>query len=480
MEHIIIYGMGRLFQKYQEQINWQKIVAIADKKIESTSEYCGVPLIRPEEIERQTYDYVVIFSIKYFDEIKSLLTGTYFVADEKIISWKALISDNICTDAEIIGYYKKIIREFQFHRILDVGMPLFDKYFYVAEEILSDYPMHMDGVGDSTYLMGKSLYQTVYKKIGECNDRYEVALLWNGFDDIEENIMKLRYCARFILLHSFYSSNEKNRIEKIDNILQKYPVKKRLSMMNGIFWLVDMSPRIIEEKVTIYVVTHKPYQVQCNDLYQPICVGNSYNNACYLSEKTGDNITYLNEKINECTALYWIWKNTDTKYVGLNHYRRYFYNNGVCNAGNYLDKETAYKYMQEYDIVLAMASPLYEKSVFDQVRDSMDSNLCMRALRIMRDSVNRHQPDYLDVFDYVIRGHKIHLCNMFLTHRDILNAYCEWLFSFLIEAAEELNVHGYGAYDKRAMGFWAERMLTTWLLKQDLKIKELPYVVTTL
>lgn len=268
-------------------------------------------------------------------------------------------------------------------------------------------------------------------------------------------------------------------MEKIDTVLRNYPVKKRLSVMNGIFWLVDLQPRTIKEEITVYVVTHKAYQVQHDDLYQPVCVGNSYSNAGYLSEKTGDNIAYLNEKINECTALYWIWKNTGTKYAGLNHYRRYFYNNGIRNTGNYLDKETAYGYLQEYDMILTMASPLYEKTVLDQVRDSMDGDLCMRALGILRDSVHRHQPDYLEAFDYVIHGNKVHLCNMFLTRREILNAYCQWLFSFLTEAAEELCIDGYGAYDKRAMGFWAERMLSVWLLKQNLKIKELPYVITT-
>lgn len=479
MRHIIIYGMGRLFQNYQEKLNWQKIAAVADKKVENASEYCGVPLIPPEQIEKQTYDYVVIFSVKFYDEIKSQLIGDYFVPDEKIISWKALIPDNRCTDAQIIEYYKNIIREFRFHRILDVGMPLFARYFYAAGEILPDYSIQMDGVGGKVCLMGKNLYRAVYKTAEECTEKYEAALLWNGSDDLEESIQKLQCRTRYILLHTFYAPEEINSMEKIDTILRNYPVKKRLSGMNGIFWLVDLQPRTIEEEITVYVVTHKAYQVQHDDLYQPVCVGNSYSNAGYLSEKTGDNIAYLNEKINECTALYWIWKNTGTKYAGLNHYRRYFYNNGIRNTGNYLDKETAYGYLQEYDMILTMASPLYEKTVLDQVRDSMDGDLCMKALGILRDSVHRHQPDYLEAFDYVIHGNKVHLCNMFLTRREILNAYCQWLFSFLTEAAEDLCIDGYGAYDKRAMGFWAERMLSVWLLKQDLKIKELPYVITT-
>lgn len=83
----------------------------------------------------------------------------------------------------------------------------------------------------------------------------------------------------------------------------------------------------------------------------------------------------------------------------------------------------------------------------------------------------------MEAFETVMRGHSFYVCNMFVTRREILNNYCEWLFSFLIEAAELLDITGYDSYSKRAMGFFAERMWTVWLMKQNLKIKELPYMV---
>lgn len=76
-----------------------------------------------------------------------------------------------------------------------------------------------------------------------------------------------------------------------------------------------------------------------------------------------------------------------------------------------------------------------------------------------------------------MNGHSAFLCNMFVTRREILNRYCEWLFSFLIEAAEAIDVEGYDSYSQRVIGFFAERMWTVWLRKNKLKIKELPYVV---
>ena len=85
-----------------------------------------------------------------------------------------------------------------------------------------------------------------------------------------------------------------------------------------------------------------------------------------------------------------------------------------------------------------------------------------------------HQPGYLDAFDAVMQGHKLFICNMFVMSRDIFNEYCEWLFSFLIEAAENIDVEMYDNYSRRVIGFFAERMLTVWLMKHDFKIKELP------
>ncbi len=76
-----------------------------------------------------------------------------------------------------------------------------------------------------------------------------------------------------------------------------------------------------------------------------------------------------------------------------------------------------------------------------------------------------------------MNGHREYICNLFVAKREILNSYCEWLFSFLIEAAEKMDVSSYDASGKRTIGFFAERLWTVWILKQNLKIKEKPYLL---
>lgn len=478
MKRIIIYGMGRLFCKHQKEIDWDEIVAITDKKIDCKQSSYEIPCISPQEITRYTFDYIAVFSDNFFEEIKREIIENYFVSEKKVISWRALLSDIPPTDAQILEYYKRMIKEFQYHKILDVGMPLFSKYFFTIEEVFSDDSIRMDGIGEKRPLIGKNLYYKVFKDIQDNDENYEVALLWDETSGITEKLKCVKDRSRFALFHVLGIKGKLDEIKRIDDSLESYPVKKRLAMSDVIFWLVDLNPETILEDIHIYVIMHKKYQVQCNEMYRPICVGNTYRNAEYLSENAGDNISYLNEKINECTAMYWIWKNTDSKYVGINHYRRYFYNNRVYNCGNYLDKENVHKFLERYDIILANTFPMFERNELEQIRESMDSDICRKALESVRNAILRNQPDYLNEFDYVVYGHNAYLCHMLVTRREIFDQYCEWLFSFLIEAAENFDIKGYGMYEKRAVGFWAERLLTTWLLKQDLKIKELPYVIT--
>ena len=53
----------------------------------------------------------------------------------------------------------------------------------------------------------------------------------------------------------------------------------------------------------------------------------THEDAGYLADDTGDNISAKNCYYSELTGLYWVWKNVkDPDYVGVCHYRRYLLN----------------------------------------------------------------------------------------------------------------------------------------------------------
>lgn len=84
--------------------------------------------------------------------------------------------------------------------------------------------------------------------------------------------------------------------------------------------------------VKIIVATHKKYEMPQDAMYLPLHVGaegktDQNGNPLdlgYQKDNTGENISNKNAAYCELTGLYWAWKNLDTDYTGLAHYRRHF------------------------------------------------------------------------------------------------------------------------------------------------------------
>jgi hypothetical protein len=211
-------------------------------------------------------------------------------------------------------------------------------------------------------------------------------------------------------------------------------------------------------------------------MYKTIGVGSDRSLDTSFYDDTGVNIAHLNPYINECTAIYWAWKNTNSEYVGINHYRRYFYNTSVKQRDNVLSKEKIQDIFQneKVDIILSEMKNL-KVSLFENICNSVDDrSLCEMALKCVKKVMYQRVPEYMDAFEYVMKGNSFYKCNVFVTRRDIFEQYCSWLFSFITDVAEEFDVSSYGKKQKRVIGYFAEGMLSVWLLKQTLRIKELP------
>ena len=100
------------------------------------------------------------------------------------------------------------------------------------------------------------------------------------------------------------------------------------------------------------------------------------------------------------------------------------------------------------------------------------------ARNALRGTIARVQPDYLSEFDEYLDGGWMYPCNMFVTSRPLLDAYCGWLFSIIVPAAEQFDASGYDGYSARTIGFIAERLLTLWVLHNGVRVRELPVVQT--
>lgn len=472
---VIIYSKGKVFERYREMIDWNQVVAIADKNAGAEEIIGGKQVILPCEIRKLRYDYITIFSDVYFYDIRRELIGEYFIEPERIVSWRFLVQKE--DDVEILSFIMKFIREYKIKSMLDVGMTVIPKYNFSREDMISEDTFVLDGVGTALFWFYRQIYDNIYQRLNEVDSQYELIYINDTCScDISVFEKSLKHKYRYGLMRMSYVDYSIEKARKLCTQLAKYGNVKKFYLFDNIYFLLGAeSVDSATTDVQIYVATHREYNIWSDMLYRPICIGNRYQNPLYLSEQNGDNISYLNEKINECTALYWIWKNTTCAYVGLNHYRRYFYNNEILSEGNYLDKDNIERIFHDYDMILPKHILFLNGVVEEQISGTITREAFDQGYMAVRKAMEKHQPDYLDAFDEVMRGHKAFLCNMFVTRREILNEYCEWLFSFLIETAEHIDVSGYDAYSRRVIGFFAERMMTVWLLKHNLKIKELPF-----
>ena len=471
----IIYGKGRFFLNKVGLIPWKQVVAVADKQAKAGEYFHAVPVILPQEMDTYEYDLIVIFSRQLFEQISQELQGMYFVPQDKIVSWRIFeeADDTVLSDG--LSFFSRFIEEYRVRNVLDTNIEVLSDNIYSKGEISKTENFVLEGIGEYKFPIVKHLYDRLYSSFNECVDKYDLLVFWNINETFKKKGSRILSRTKYILVFIRYDRIKEITAKDIKLLLQEYGKVSLFPTTDGFWFLVDRLPENEKlENAQIYVVTHKKYNLIKNELYMPICVGDLYHNDEFLSEHQGENISYLNEKINECTALYWIWKNTASEYVGLCHYRRYFYNNEMRSMDNVLDEAHLAEYMKDYDILLA-ESEKYNCSVKEQLCTSIDNEEAYKQGEdIILDLITRRQPEYLAAYEDVMNRTKFFHCNMFVTRREIFDAYCEWLFSFLIEAAEKADISGYDNYSKRVIGFFAERMWTVWLMNQNLKIKELP------
>lgn len=473
---IIIYAVGGTFEQHRHQLNWDEIVALSDKKELSVAEINGKPVISPQEIEDCKYDVVAVFSDRLFESIRRELAGEYNVPKDKIVPWREIIPDESKAMHTMLPMIAMLCQERDCKNILDIGMTVIPKRCLIKEELFEDKDIVLEGLWREGAIRTENLYDKIYESGEECDKQFDAILLWNETECMESVVDSIKDKTKYILISMRYLKEGRNARGNLKHKLEHFGKVTVISVLEGIIWIIDTKHKVEDLDISIYVVTHRKYNCYTNDIYKKLCVGNFEEKGC-LTEKKGNNISYLNKKINECTALYWIWKNTDSKYVGLNHYRRYFYNNAITSIDNYLDAEHIAAFLDKYDIILPNTNPMDQMSVYEQIEKSINHELFKEGYRLLRNKIEKQQPDYLEAFESVLNRNNAFLYNLFVTKREILNQYCEWLFSFLTEAATEINVEGYDSYSQRVIGFFAERMWTVWLQKNKLRIKELPCVL---
>ena len=105
MKDIVVYGLGGLGRKIAKELKVREeayhfhIIAFMDKQ--GLNNQCEFNVLQPKELHNLKYDYILITSEKWFEDISNELQSEYGINKEKIIHLKQLISEeryycNLC------------------------------------------------------------------------------------------------------------------------------------------------------------------------------------------------------------------------------------------------------------------------------------------------------------------------------------------------------------------------------------------------
>lgn len=203
------------------------------------------------------------------------------------------------------------------------------------------------------------------------------------------------------------------------------------------------------------MATHVAFSKPPFEYIVPIFIGNASkkNNDFGITDRAGINISLRNHIYGELTALYWIWKNTQDDMLGLCHYRRFFD----------ITEPEIREALDGNGIILPPAFHL--KWQVDQQFVRVHNE---RIWRQTLDVLYRQYPQYELLAPQVFSGNLLYRYNMFIGRRAFVETYCLFAFNILFELEKIVEMEQFNHYQQRYAGFVAERLLTLYVLGNNI------------
>ncbi len=250
----------------------------------------------------------------------------------------------------------------------------------------------------------------------------------------------------------------------------------------------------------LYTVCHKPFFVPSHQYIQAVWVGNNkeLKSTSDLSDDSGDNISHLNEFFCELTVLYWVWKNLSKQpdeYWGLCHYRRYFTDksrpfsfshfpiNRQSNEKQMLhwvhpslDKSIT-KELVNADVLLTYpVNVSLKRKVITSIYQQYISEHSKEEWDLLQQVITEKYPDYIPSLIAMSAQTKMCIANMMVARSSIWNNYLPWLFDIVFELHSRMKYTD-DVYQRRAIGFIAERLMNLYVQHNQLKTAHMQLVV---
>jgi hypothetical protein len=261
--------------------------------------------------------------------------------------------------------------------------------------------------------------------------------------------------------------------------------------------------------ICILVCHHKKSNLIKNDVFTPIQVGKAVSDTDLgiLGDNSGDNISHLNRFYSELTATYWAWKNLDVEFIGICHYRRYFFNENIVDR-NFKTERVLFRLKGHLNHLFDLKWPGFfspklsvsqedSKSIIDNVANwfqekvgnEKDCIFCLKPVKYLartnRDLFAQIGTRYVDqlvlisrdvnpIFsNYIVNclnSDYLYYANMVVMSKDLFNEYCQLMFTILSEHLSKNNIE-YPEYN-RVAGYMGEIITSAFIMmKKNNKVK---------
>lgn len=234
------------------------------------------------------------------------------------------------------------------------------------------------------------------------------------------------------------------------------------------------------QNIKILVATHKKYKMPADtSVYLPIHVGcEGKEDLGFQGDNSGENISTLNPYYCELTGLYWAWRNLACDYLGLVHYRRYFtkmtkkYNESINIDDVILNRYEIEELLENSEVIVPKRRKYYIETLYSHYDHTFDGS----HLDLARKMIEMKNPEYLSSFDKVMKQRSGYMFNMFIMKKELADDYFSWLFPILDSMYESIDLSYLTDFEARLFGRVSEILFNVWLDKNDLKIKEIPFM----
>lgn len=260
-------------------------------------------------------------------------------------------------------------------------------------------------------------------------------------------------------------------------------------------------------KIKILVACHKPSELPQNELFLPIQVGakNAKTRMNIEQDDNGINISEKNPTYCELTAQYWAWKNLDSDYYGLCHYRRFLEFKHTDARKNHRDQieasvlneynikqfgldnsEEMRQVIEKYDVITGpeqnvnhLYTPRGSKSTAYDHWIAHDRALIMKKdLDLMLDILQEVAPEVGAAARKYLKTSHFTGFNCFVMKKELFDQMCQIEFEVLSRLEQQVDLSSYCQQITRIFGFMGEIISSSFIyyLEQTgkYKIKHIP------